>query len=77
MTPVVKPRPFGASMTRAERSNLHRAFARVLHINGESTQLALSAAERVSYGLGFRATILHTGSAGSSNRRFRRRLPQM
>jgi hypothetical protein len=45
MTPVVKPRPFGASMTRAERSNLHHAFARVLHINGESTQLALSAAD--------------------------------
>jgi uncharacterized membrane protein YjjP (DUF1212 family) len=44
-------------MTREERSNLILAFARVSYINGESTHQILSAAERLSNCLGFRATI--------------------
>ena len=44
-------------MTREERSNLILAFARVPFINGESTHQILSAAERLSNCLGFRATI--------------------
>lgn len=44
-------------MTREERSNLMLAFARVSYINGESTHQILSAAERLSNCLGFRATI--------------------
>src|SRR5215469_11219118 len=44
-------------MTREERSNLILAFARVLHINGESTHQTLGAGERLSNCLGFRATI--------------------
>ena len=59
MTPAIaKPRSFGASMTREERANLILAVARVLYINGESTQKTLGAAERLSNCLGFRATIL-------------------
>ena len=58
MTPaIVKPRPLEAG-TREERSNLTLAFARVLYINGESTQQTVGAAERVSDCLGSRATIL-------------------
>jgi uncharacterized membrane protein YjjP (DUF1212 family) len=45
-------------MTREERSNLILAFARVLYINGESTDQTLSAAERVGNCLGFHTTIL-------------------
>src|SRR5215813_9060237 len=48
----------GARMTREERSNLVLAIARVLYLNGESTQQTLAAAERVSNYLGFRATVL-------------------
>ena len=44
-------------MTREETSNLALAFAQVLYINGESTQQTISAAERMSNCLGFRATI--------------------
>lgn len=44
-------------MTREERSNLMLAFARVSYINGESTHQILSAAERLSNCLGFRAMI--------------------
>jgi uncharacterized membrane protein YjjP (DUF1212 family) len=58
MTPaVVNSRSFGASMTREERSSLILAFARVLYVNGESTDQTLDAAERVSNCLGFRAMI--------------------
>src|SRR5215469_16569849 len=58
MTPaIVKPQSLEASMTREECSNLTLAFARVLYTNGESTNQTLSAAERVSNCLGFRATI--------------------
>ena len=60
MTPaVVKPKPHSleVSMTREECSNLILAFARVLYINGESTQQTLSVAQRVSNCSGFRATI--------------------
>jgi uncharacterized membrane protein YjjP (DUF1212 family) len=45
-------------MTREKFSNLILAFARVLFVNGESTQQTLRAAERVSNCLGFRTTIL-------------------
>jgi uncharacterized membrane protein YjjP (DUF1212 family) len=45
-------------MTREERSNLILAFARVLYVNGESTDQTLSAAERVGNSLGFHTTIL-------------------
>jgi uncharacterized membrane protein YjjP (DUF1212 family) len=45
-------------MTRGETSNLILAFARVLYINGESTQQTVGAAERVSNCLGFRSTII-------------------
>jgi len=59
MTPAVaKRRSSGANITREESSNLILAFARVLYINGESTQQTLGAAERVSNYLGFRATVL-------------------
>ena len=44
-------------MTREEQSNLILAFARVLFINGESTQKTLDVAERVSKYLRSRATI--------------------
>jgi uncharacterized membrane protein YjjP (DUF1212 family) len=58
MTPaVVKPQSLATSMTREEGSNLILAFARVLYINGESTDQTLGAAERLSNCLGFRATI--------------------
>ena len=45
-------------MTREERSNLILAFARVLYINGESTQQTLAAAKRLGDFLGLRALIL-------------------
>src|SRR5215467_15226978 len=44
-------------MTREERLNLILTFARVLYINGESTQKTLDIAERMSNSLGFRTTI--------------------
>ncbi len=46
-----------ARVTREERANLILAFARVLYVNGESTQQVLGAAEYVSRCLGFRATV--------------------
>jgi uncharacterized membrane protein YjjP (DUF1212 family) len=63
MTPAaVQPLSFDAGMTREERSNLILAFARVLYINGESTELTVSTAGRLSQCLGLRATIfLHWG----------------
>jgi uncharacterized membrane protein YjjP (DUF1212 family) len=58
MTPaVVPPLSFDASITRTERSHLILTFARVLFINGESTQLTVSTAERLGQCLGLRATI--------------------
>jgi len=58
MTPaIVKPQSSEAGMTREECSNLILAFARVLFINGESTQQTLGAAQRLSNCLGSRATI--------------------
>src|SRR5215813_13610525 len=58
MTPAfVQPPSLEASMTREERLNLILTFARVLYINGESTQKTLDIAERVSNSLGLRATI--------------------
>jgi uncharacterized membrane protein YjjP (DUF1212 family) len=63
MTPATgKPQSSVASMTRKERASLILAFARVLYVNGESTQQTLVAAERLSNCLGFRATaFLHWG----------------
>jgi uncharacterized membrane protein YjjP (DUF1212 family) len=59
MTPAVAIAPsLEARMTREESSNLILAFARVLFINGESTQQTLAAAERVSNYLGFRVRVL-------------------
>jgi len=49
-------------MTPEERSSLVLAFARVLYVNGESTQLTVSTAESLSQCLGLQATIfLHWG----------------
>jgi uncharacterized membrane protein YjjP (DUF1212 family) len=45
-------------MTREECSNLILTFARVLYINGESTQQTVGVSARLSNCLGFRATIL-------------------
>jgi uncharacterized membrane protein YjjP (DUF1212 family) len=55
-------------MTREKRSNLILAFARVLYINGESTDQTLGAAERVGNCLGFHTTILpHWGGLEVQN----------
>ena len=55
MTPAINnPRPLEPSMTRGERANLIVAFARVLFINGESTQQTLAAAGRLGNFLGLR-----------------------
>ena len=45
-------------MTLEERSNLVLAFARVLYINGQSTDQMLAAAERLGDILGLRAKIM-------------------
>jgi len=45
-------------MTLQERSNLVLAFARVLYINGQSTDQTLAAAERLGDTLGLRAKIM-------------------
>jgi uncharacterized membrane protein YjjP (DUF1212 family) len=45
-------------MTLAERSDLVLAFARVLYVNGESTDQTLAAAERLGGTLGLRAKIM-------------------
>lgn len=45
-------------MTLAERSELVLAFARVLHVNGQSTSRTLAAAERLGRTLGLRARIV-------------------
>jgi uncharacterized membrane protein YjjP (DUF1212 family) len=55
---VSKPSLLAADITREERSNLVLSFARVLYINGESTQQTLSTTERLGNCLGFRVTIL-------------------
>jgi uncharacterized membrane protein YjjP (DUF1212 family) len=58
MTPaIVNPRSVGEGLTREECSNLILAFARVLYVNGESTQQTLRSAKHLSNCLGFRATI--------------------
>jgi uncharacterized membrane protein YjjP (DUF1212 family) len=49
-----RPQSSGATMTREECSNVVLGFARVLFINGESTQQTLDAAERLGNCLGFR-----------------------
>jgi uncharacterized membrane protein YjjP (DUF1212 family) len=45
-------------MTLGERSNLVLAFARVLYVNGQSTDQTLAAAERLGGTLGLRAEIM-------------------
>jgi uncharacterized membrane protein YjjP (DUF1212 family) len=55
---VSKPSLVAADITRQEQLNLVLSFARVLYINGESTQQTLSTAERLGNCLGFRVTIL-------------------
>jgi len=45
-------------MTLQERSDLVLTFARVLHVNGQSTHETVAAAERLSKSLGLRATII-------------------
>src|SRR5215472_19020038 len=50
--------PPSLASSREERSNLVLSFARVLYVNGESTQKTLSSAEHLANCLGFRATIL-------------------
>lgn len=45
-------------MTVQERSGLVLSFARVLHVNGQSTDETLAAAERLGSSLGLRASIL-------------------
>jgi uncharacterized membrane protein YjjP (DUF1212 family) len=64
MTPVTaKPQSSGASMRQDECSDLILNFARVLYVNGESTDRTLAAAERLSRCMGFPATIFaHWGS---------------
>jgi uncharacterized membrane protein YjjP (DUF1212 family) len=58
MTPATVKPPFSeASLTREQRLSLILEFARVLFINGESTQKTLGAAQRLSSRLGFRATV--------------------
>jgi len=49
-----RPQSSGATMTREECSNVVLGFARVLFINGESTQQTLDATERLGNCLGFR-----------------------
>jgi uncharacterized membrane protein YjjP (DUF1212 family) len=76
MTPaVVTPQPIRVTLTRKECSNLILTFARVLYVNGESTQQTLNAAERISSCLGFYATVFpHWGNleaqAEDSNGKF-------
>lgn len=45
-------------MTLADRGNLVLALARVLHVNGQSTDLTLAAAERLGDTLGLRAKVM-------------------
>jgi uncharacterized membrane protein YjjP (DUF1212 family) len=45
-------------MNSQEHSDLILSFARVLHVNGQSTNETLAAAERLSNSLGLRATII-------------------
>lgn len=57
MTPVIiKSQLSKASMTREECANLILAFARVLYVNGESTQQTLDVARRISNYAGCYAT---------------------
>src|SRR5438128_3204735 len=68
-----------AVMTLQERSELVLSFARVLHINGQSTEETMAAAERLGNVLDLRAAIIlagaswnfrpETGTPGSSRSR--------
>src|SRR6266852_5070803 len=62
-----------AVMTLQERSELVLSFARVLHVNGQSTKETVAAAERLGNALGLRAAIRNfrpeTGMPGSSRSR--------
>src|ERR1700676_19380 len=57
------PPPVGARwsedvMTMEERADLVLTFARVLHVNGQSTDETVTAAERLSRGLDLHAAII-------------------
>jgi uncharacterized membrane protein YjjP (DUF1212 family) len=45
-------------MTADERSRFVLGFARVLYVNGQSTEQTVGAAERLGRALGLRATIV-------------------
>jgi hypothetical protein len=45
-------------MTLEERSNLVLAFAKVLYVNGQDTDLTMAAAERLGRALGLRVRIM-------------------
>ena len=54
----VEDLPRGAVVTLKERSNLVLAFARVLYVNGQSTDQTVAAAERLGDVLGLRARLM-------------------
>jgi len=54
-------RKFLKLMTLQERSDLVLAFARILYVNGQSTEETLAAAERLGDALGLRARISLSG----------------
>src|SRR6266436_5728550 len=56
--PPTMARLRGAVMNLQERSDLVLTFAQVLHVNGQSTDDTVAAAERLSNNLGLRATIM-------------------
>src|SRR6266446_7578839 len=56
--PPTRARLRGAVMNLQERSDLVLTFAQVLHVNGQSTDDTVAAAERLSKSLGLRATII-------------------
>src|SRR3989454_12174865 len=56
--PLPLSREDRAVMTLQERSELVLSFARVLHVNGQSTEETVAAAERLGNALGLRAAII-------------------
>src|SRR5277367_211560 len=55
---VSQPEASGTDMSLEERADLILAFARVLYVNGQSTDQTLGVAEQVGHSLGLRAKIL-------------------
>ncbi len=56
--PPARIRLRGAVMSVQEQSDLVLTFAQVLHVNGQSTDDTVAAAERLSNSLGLHATII-------------------